>query len=394
MPQPQLEAFQLMHSATDPIPTAARTSITDLLDHGAHLQPGQKVLLLAYLDGLYGGDNMVDRTALQWITAMIEERGNAVETVWIDQPARLHDWKFPEEARLAMERNDLTINHSFDLTVEEILNFRKYVEHDKRKPMVRNFATTAPLLCTSWAQTPQELVGEIRYQASRFITPGSRWSLTDPNGTNLQGVVMPARIPAGKYTGRREEGFYLPWPEWVVPPIALAETTGTFVFDLTLSWWSRYIGVSPYFENQVTLTIENGRILSIDGGHEADAIRQLLTSLHDRLGEAVYNFDTLHFGVHPQAYVAPHQCPSIPYRRMIEHASTCNIHAHLGSPKANDSYPYWPHITGDIRNATFQIGDHVIHDHGHLTTLDHPAVREVAARYPGRPGLERCPYPG
>jgi len=46
------------------------------------------------------------------------------------------------------------------------------------------------------------------------------------------------------------------------------------------------------------------------------------------------------------------------------------------------------HITGDIRNTTFRVGNTLIHDQGHLTALDHPAVRAVAEKYPGRPGLE------
>ena len=50
--------------------------------------------------------------------------------------------------------------------------------------------------------------------------------------------------------------------------------------------------------------------------------------------------------------------------------------------------PYWVHITGDIRNATFKVGDALIHDRGYLTVLDHPSVRAVAAKYPGRPGPE------
>jgi hypothetical protein len=49
------------------------------------------------------------------------------------------------------------------------------------------------------------------------------------------------------------------------------------------------------------------------------------------------------------------------------------------------------HCTGDIRTATFRVGDTLIHDRGHLTALDHPAVRAVAERYPGRPGLETEP---
>jgi hypothetical protein len=116
--------------------------------------------------------------------------------------------------------------------------------------------------------------------------------------------------------------------------------------------------------------------------------------LHERLGESTFDFDTLHFGVHPQARVAAHQCPSILYRRLIEHSHASNLHVHVGSPKATPEYPYWPHITGDLRQATFRIGDALIHDNGRLTVLDDPLVKAVAARYPGRPGLNQEPYQG
>jgi len=378
----------------DSVPRAAQIAINDLLEHGAHMRSGQKVLLIAYLDGLYGGDNLVDRQAIHWIQRAAEERGARVEILWVDEPSRVNQWKFPDEVRASINRSDLAINHSFDLTVEEILAFRQYVEQDHKIPVVRNFATTAALLCTAWAQTPQELVSEIRFRASSHIQAGLKWQLTDPNGTHLEGVVMPARNPTLGYATRRDGGNYLPWPEWVCPPISLGETSGTFIFDRTLSWWSRYIGIAPYFEHPVTLTIKDGRILKVEGGVEADLIRRFLASLHDRLGDSTYNFDTLHFGVHPQAHVAPQQCASVLYRRLIEHSDSHNLHVHVGSPKANAQYPYWPHITGDIRNATFRVGDTLLYDNGRLTALDDPAVLAVAARYPGRPGLGPEPFQG
>ena len=132
--------------------------------------------------------------------------------------------------------------------------------------------------------------------------------------------------------------------------------------------------------------------MEIKGGDEADALRRFLASMGERLGDGVYDFNCLHFGVHPQAAVAPHQCPNILYRRVIEHSHSSNIHVHIGAPPPTPGYPYWMHCTGDIRTATFRVGDTLVHDRGHLTALDHPAVLATAEKYPGRPGLE--PEPG
>jgi len=165
------------------------------------------------------------------------------------------------------------------------------------------------------------------------------------------------------------------------------DTSGIFIFDSMLSWWSRYIGVSPYFTTPIKLTIKNDRIINIEGGDEADALKRFLTSMRERLGDGVYDFNHLHSGVHPQAAVGPHQCPNTLYRRLIEHTHSSNIHVHIGAPPPTSDYPYWMHITGDIRTATFRVGDNLVHNRGYLTALDHPAVLAVASKYPGRPGL-------
>jgi len=377
------------------IPKEAAVAINDMLDHCVKIQTGQEVLIVAHIDGLYGGDNLVDEEAISWIQTAIELRGANASVLWIDEVSRPHAWRFPPVLKAAVEGSDVLINNLFDLSFEEIVEFKQFLwSHEKL--MVRNFATTAPLLCSAWAQTPQELVNEIRYQAALPIKEGLNWQLTDDNGTHLEGRILPAFNASHPwftaYSVRREEiGFYRPWPEWVHPPIRVADTCGVFVFDCMLSWWSRYIGISPYFSKPIRLFIENGRITAVEGGNEGEALKRFLFSMQERLGDGVYNFNALHFGVHPQAAVAPHQCPHILYRRLIEHSHSSNIHVHIGAPEAGPSYPYWMHITGDIRTATFRVGDALIHDRGRLTALDHPAVLAIAAKYPGRPGLAPTP---
>jgi hypothetical protein len=374
------------------IPQAAAISINDMLDNCARIRAGQEVLILAYLDGLYGGDNLVDREAISWMQSAIQFRGARASVLWADELAKVHGWRFPPIVKAAMAASDLMINNTLDLSFEEIVDFKQFTWNEK-KLFVRNFATTSSLLCTKWAQTPQELVNEIRYQAALLVREGERWQLSDENGTHLEGEILPAYHPNHpwftSYAVRREEaGYYRPWPEWVHPPINIAKTSGVFVFDRMLSWWSRYIGISPYFDHPISLQIENNRITKIEGRSEAEALRKFLTALKGRMGEGAFDFKALHFGVHPQASVPIHQCPNILYRRIIDHSHSSNIHVHVGAPEPSQEYPYWVHVTGDIRKATFKIGETLIHDRGHLTALDHPAVKAIAAKYPGRPGLE------
>lgn len=382
-------------SSLSGIPREAEIAINDMLDSCAKLQAGQEVLIVAHIDGLYGGDNLVDEEAVLWIQTAAEMRGASASVLWIDEVAQPHAWRFPPVLKAAIEGSDVLINNLFDLSFEEILEFKRFLWTHK-KLMVRNFATTAPLLCSKWALTPYELVSEIRYQAALPIKEGMEWELIDDNGTHLEGKILPAFSADHPwftaYSVRREEvGYYRPWPEWVHPPVRISDTSGIFVFDRMLSWWSRYIGVPPYFNSPIRLMIENSRIDAIEGGHEAEALKRFLVSMRERLGNGVYDFNALHFGVHPHAAVAPHQCQNALYRRLIDHSHSSNIHVHIGAPEATREYPYWMHITGDIGKATFRVGDTLIHDRGHLTALDHPAVHAVAARYQGRPGVERKP---
>lgn len=378
-------------SAMSMIPRAAAISINDLLEHAAKVIPGQEVLLVTHVDGLYGGDNLVDQEAISWIETALQMRGARTSVLWIDEPARPHAWRFPPIVKAAMRAADVTILHSFDITFEEIVELKQFVFKEKIR-LIRNFATTAPLLCSSWAQTPYELVSAIRYQSALAIKEGAGWQLSDPNGTSLEGKIQPAFNENhpwfSRYAITREEGEgYIPWPEWVVTPIRVAAASGIFIFDRMLSWWSRYIGIPPCFKQPIRLNIADDKITRIEGGPEAEALKRFLASMQERLGRGVYDFNCFHFGVHPQARVSPHECPNLLYRRIIEHSHASNFHAHVGAPAPTAAYPYWMHCTGDIGQPTFKVGDTLIHDKGRLTTLDDPVVKAVAARYPGRPGL-------
>jgi hypothetical protein len=377
------------------IPRGGAIAVDDLLDHCAKVTAGQEVVILAHVDGLYGGDNLVDETAVSWIQAAVQHRGANASVLWIDETAKVHAWRLPPVVKAAMGACDVFINNSFDIVFEELVELKQY-QWETKVNLVRNFAVTAPLLCTAWAQTPHELVSEIRYQASVPFVEDLPWQITDDNGTHLEGFINPAYNPNHPwfktYSMRREEGgSYRPWPEWVHPPVRLRDVHGLFIFDKMLSWWSRYIGISPCFSKPIRLTVENSVITKIEGGAEADALSRFLLSMRERLGDGVYGFNCLHFGVHPQANVSPQQCPNILYQRLIDHSHSSNIHVHIGAPAPTAAYPYWMHCTGDIQKATFRVGETLVYDRGRLTALDHPAVKAIAAKYPGRPGLDPEP---
>jgi hypothetical protein len=221
------------------IPVGAAVSINDLLDNCARIQPGQEVLLLAHIDGLRGGDNMIDEEAISWIQTAVELKGANATVLWINEPAVPHAWRLPPVVKSAIQSCDILINHSFDIVFEENTEFRELCYSKNNFVMVRNFATTAPLLCTNWAQTPYKLVSEIRYQTLKNYQEGLSWRIIDDNGTHLEGMIASPTTDHSwsvPYLTRREEaGPYRPWPEWVHTPIRITNTSGIFIFDCMLT---------------------------------------------------------------------------------------------------------------------------------------------------------------
>lgn len=375
----------------------ASLAISDLLDNCCEIKPGDEVVIASSIDGLYGGDNLVDEQAVAWIQQAIVARGANPTVIWFEEPfhEKPFKWRVPP-VLLAAERScDVFINNSFDLTIEEF----KIIQETATEygvTLCRNYGTTVGLLNSPWLQTPYELVKEIRYEAGHVIDQGIHqpYSIQDPNGTYLEGVILPPTHPRfPTYSQYRAEGpGYRPFPEWVFPPVNIGNTNGILVFDRMLSWWSRYIGIPPVFEHPIELTVKDGMVVKISGKSEADALRSFIqTVVEPAAGEEAYAFRELHCGVHPCAVVPPQNCNNPMVQRIVNHSDACNIHFHIGAPWPNKKCPYWVHVTGDIRNATWKVGDAFVHKNGRLMCLDNQRIRDIEAKYPGRPGLSGWP---
>lgn len=374
------------------IPRTASIAIGDMLDNCALLQPGQRVLIMAHIDGLHGGDNLVDEQVINWISAAVQERGAYPSILWVDEPFEPYVWKMPKIAKAALAGADILINNSFDITIEEVQELREGLM-SSNCVMVRNFATTTPLMTSAYAQTPHELVCQIRYQVGAMFEEGAPYTLSDANGTHLEGRIG-APLTVMPWTQWRSETSYRPFPEWVHPPVNINDTSGELIFDRSLSWWTRYVGLPPFFSAPVRATVEGGIIKRFEGGAEAETLTSFFKWLSNRFGQDVMKLSACHSGVHPNA-VPPDQIVDQTYRRLIEHQYTSNIHFHLGDILGN---PDWPanmlHLTGDIRKPTWQVNGEMVHVDGNLTALEHPEVKAVAAKYPDRPGLPKDAWSG
>jgi hypothetical protein len=384
-------------SISSAMPNAVATVVNDMLDCCAEIQPGQNVLIVGAIDGLHGGHNVVDEQTLTWIQEGVQLRGAHPAILWLDMPHRPErvwsasqpqtpGWRLPKIFREAVGGADVFINHCVDLSMEEELKEVAQVLREHNVPMVRNMATTAPLMASVWAQTPYELVSELRFQAASMLEPGLPWTLTHPNGTSLKGTIGQISS-ASRYASRRTEGIYRPFPEGVFPALTTRDAEGTLVFEGTNPIWARHIGVPPEFETPIRVRVEGGQARDFEGGSEAETLRGFYAHLAKQLGDAAYQIRGVHGGVHPYARVSEHQCPDPTYRTFIEHHHWSSVHVHIGNSHLKADFPYNVHVTAEVRGATLKVGDNYVWKDGHLGSIDHPEVLKVAARYPDRPGL-------
>lgn len=382
-----------------PIPPKAATTVNDLLDNCACVRAGQHVLILAAHDGLRGGTNIVDEATVGWIEAGVRERGADARVIWVDMPERptviwpdiaTRDtvWRIPAEVKAAMKEADLLISHVFDLSSEEHIKELPETLREIELPMVRNMASTAPLLMTDWARTPHDLIAEIRYRMGELIVAGEPWELTHPNGTHLRGMVGPGPRTRPTYVYWRRDGFYRPFPDGIYPAVNPVDCEGIYIFDRMMPIWARNIGVPPLFSQPVTFTVEQNHVAKVEGGTEAETLRGFLSALAKALGEDhAYEIRAPHGGVHPSALVTPAECPDEDYREFIASFHPSSLHMHLGQGGRNKDFPYSLHTACEIRGGTLTVGGLKVHDGGRMAVRDHASVLEVAARTPDLPGV-------
>ena len=126
----------------------------------------------------------------------------------------------------------------------------------------------------------------------------------------------------------------------------------------------------PWIADFATITVENNRIVAIEGGELADGIRRTLEEHRLKYGDGAYVLDSFHGGMHPRA---DKRLPFVP------HGRTDRVHFHERTPIS--------HYGAGTSNQTVEIDGSKIYADGKLQILDDPKLREAAEHY----GLEDWP---
>jgi 2,5-dihydroxypyridine 5,6-dioxygenase len=346
----------------------------------AQIKAGDNVLILCLI-----GDhsNCVEEEAIQALATVAQMQGARVQILWSTGMEKGWWDDVPPIVIGAFQAADVVINNTF---IGRPIKAVREAMFGKGITMVRNIATTVEILSSEWALFPFTLSEEITKRVGMRLDAGKTWRVTHPNGTDVSGQIglSPTKGTGHKRYGEyRRDGRKRPFPQGCFNPMTSLGANGIIVFDRTLPWEARHIGVPELkFDAPLKVTVENNKMIHFEGGPEAAAYKRFYEGLVPFLGEDAWNVSGWHAGIHPKArlYALAKDNPDFFHRRV--HNNPTVLHFHLGGSLSKEyNYPYMWHLSNEMEGATVHIDGEPLYLAGHLTVLDDPALRKIAEKY-------------
>lgn len=327
----------------------------------------------------------VDEIVVHALATVCQEQGARPQIMW-GTGMEKEWWDDPSPIILGAFRGaDLVINNASSIgrplrAVRDIM-FREGV------PMIRNMATSAEALASPWARFPFELSDEITRRAGEYIDNASTWRITAPNGTDISGRFAPpssSQSGMSKYATRRRNTKNRPFPQGCLVPITSVEANGIIVTDRTIPREARHLGVDEIvFRDEVRVTVENNRMVNVDGGFEAGILRKFFEEVQGHIGEHAWNLSSFHAGINPKAKldVSREAQPEVAHRPT--HNNPNVLHFHLGGSKQEEEfdYPYMFHISVEVDRPTFYVDGEKLYDAGNFMVLQDAGIRDLASKF-------------
>lgn len=345
-------------------------------------QENMNVLIINLVDDL---SNFVDEKAVMALATVCQEVGAKPQVLW-GTGMEKGWWDDPSPIILgAFSQADLVLNNT--LAIGRPLKAVRELMFSKGVPMVRNMATTVGILSSDWARFPFELSDEITLAAGEILDKASQYRVIHPNGTDITGRLgRPSLTQSGiqDYGTKRRNTRNRPFPQGAFSPVTSREANGIIVFDRSIPWESTHLGLPQLrWKNSVSVTVENNKIVHVDGGHEARQLRKFFEETARHIGDDAWNLSSFHGGIHPKAgvQIPPEQNPALWHRGKHNHPSV--FHFHLGGSKevAGYDYPYMWHISVEIDSPTVYLDGEVFLGGGKLSVYEDPKIIELARKF-------------
>lgn len=257
---------------------------------GPNVQNGSRVLILT--------DTAMDPRIWQAIAHATSELGGE-PTIAIFPPRPADGWDPPANVAKAMLESDLNV-----LTTSTAMLHcnasAEAMEHGKPS-LALGYGMTAEQLCQGGALAKWEDIEEYRRRIT-LAYRGKIARLATDLGTDLTVSIegrerkwVPSEIPykIGKRYGGKLYGDVFPLGEVNVAPVE-GTANGTVVIDVSM-----HIVKNRWLDQPIRLKIKNSRIISIEGGNDAEVLRHFLQHYGDE--NAHYSPAELSVGCNPAA---------------------------------------------------------------------------------------------
>jgi 2,5-dihydroxypyridine 5,6-dioxygenase len=221
---------------------------------------------------------------------------------------------------------------------------------------------------------PMDLLHAIELRLYEMLQQpdGTPFEITSPRGTQLRGEVWRNRTGQGwGVTAGLMPGDFLMWPPGVVGFLPPKQLEGIAVFE-------SFTGYGRTSE-PVTYTIENQRVVRVDGGWEADEIGAAIKASDN--GD--YAAEIM-FGANPRSRVDLNR----PLTPLEAERTPQTLHVGIGDEKlagatlrATKPNGTTFHTDGMMIYPTLTVGSELVLDHGRLPFLEEDGFRSLAAEF-------------
>ena len=321
----------------------AREGVRNLVENVAHVQAGQRVLILSE----YG---KVEREIADLIAEAVKAARAEYHVLWAE-PLDMSVTEIPRVLMSAMRAADQVIYTvpatRGDGSVSVVERFLDRTEAPRQ--VINNFCTLEQM-ASSHARFPWGVASAIYDVFEETCAQGKPWRIITPTGTDVRGTI-------GIADERRLAGLDFPYrvifPHRVHRPIGSDDAAGVIVVEACS-------GPPLNIQHPPSAIVRNNEIVRVEGSPDAAIYQQALDESRKRWGDGAYTIDSWHGGLHPYA-------PDVP--GLAGQGCVARMHFHVGKTQVR--------VGADLHNYSLEVDGKLLIDQGRLAMLDVPEIRKA-----------------
>ncbi|MBO0822553.1 MAG: hypothetical protein J2P27_01690 [Actinobacteria bacterium] len=339
------------------------------------IKKGDQVVILTEL-GTY-----VDEIVVMALATVCQEVGADVQTVFTKR--LLNSWweSLSPVVRAAIGAADVVLQNMDTIGKTHLLDLML----NKKTRRIRNYATDMMLMCSEWARWPVELQDLVELKVNGRLKASSEYRITTDAGTDITGNIAKS-IRAWRVDDKRSGGMNVSFPPSVFRAQESENARGVIAVQATYPWGARKYGLpETFFDHPVMLTVDNNKVVNVEGGWEADRYRRAIEDTAAKIGERAYWIDSFHSGMSPKAFTS--FTPKVDADRWdhVMHNHENWFHFHVGGLSVKDTSGDMSqaveHVNAVCRNATVHLDGEVMARNGRLWIWDDPEIVELASKF-------------